>query len=135
VSPESASLAQQKMCAEQAKKMFEEDEESARQLGDKNEFRLADHTSHFDPQKNVCYVRIQTTTTSKTGPAESIAVSDAFERRLFALYVWTNTQGKKYWEVKPYRCEVHPPKQETIKCQSSEEFNALVEKWFGVVAE
>jgi hypothetical protein len=126
-----ATLAQQKLCAEQAKKAFDENEQEARQL--EQDFQpISDYTSHFDPQKNVCYVRITSTTATKTGVMNSDVVYDAFERRMFANYLWTNYSGKKYWEVKPSQCEVHPQQQSTVNCQSSEEFDNLVEKWFGV---
>jgi hypothetical protein len=123
-------LVQQKMCAEQAKKAFDENQQEARQLG--GDQPISDYTSHFDPQKNICYVRITSTTASKRGVTNSDVVYDAFERRLFGNYFWLNYDGKKYWEVKPAQCEVHPQQQPTVYCQSSEEFNDLVEKWFGV---
>lgn len=123
-------LTQQKICAEQAKKSFDEYEQQPPHSGEDNP--AADYTSHFDPQKNVCYVRISATTASKQSVTNSVVVYDAFERRVFANYFWVNSEGKKYWEVKPTMCEVHPQQQTTVYCHSSEEFNNLVEKWFGV---
>jgi hypothetical protein len=124
--PAHPTLAQQKMCAEQAKKAFDDDEQRSRQSGSKG--TLSDYTSHFDPEKNICYVRIN----SISATVISTIVYDAFERRLFASYGWVNANGKKFWEVKPMECKVLPPKIEPITCQSDDEFNALVEKWFGV---
>ncbi len=118
------------MCAEQAKKAFDEDQQQTRKLG--GDQPISDYTSHFDPQKNVCYVRISATTASKRGFTNSVVVYDAFERRAFATYLWMNYSGKKYWEVKPSECELHPLQQPAVYCESSEEFNGLVEKWFGV---
>jgi hypothetical protein len=123
-------LTQQKLCAEQAKKAFDEGQQQARQLG--GDSPISDYTSHFDPQKNVCYVRVSAVTASKRGVTNSVVVYDAFERRIFANFLWVNYSQKKYWEVKPSECEVHPPQLSTIHCQSSDEFNDLVEKWFGV---
>ena len=77
-----------------------------------------------------CYVRI-TSTLSKSG-VYGVVVYDAFERRVFASYSWSNYSKRSAPEVKPSVCEVHPPQQPTVYCQSSEEFNSLVEKWFGV---
>ena len=123
-------LTQQQLCAEQAKKAFDEDQQQARQLG--GDKPISDYTSHFDPQKNVCYVRISAATVSKRGVTNSVVIYDAFERRTFANFLWVNNSGKKYWEVKPLECEVHPQQQPTAYCNSSDEFNELVEKWFGV---
>ena len=122
-------LAQQKLCAEQAKKAFDEYRQGGKLGGDEP---MLDYTSHFDPQKNLCYVRINSTTMGKSGETISAIVYDAFERRVFASYAWVSYSGKKYWEVKPSECEVHPQQQPTVYCQSIEEFNDLVEKWFGV---
>ena len=124
-------LVQQKMCAEQAKKTFDDTQQQTRQLG--GDQPLSDYTSHFDPQSNICYVRIIAMTASKGGGVtNSDIVYDAFERRVFASYLWMNYSGKKYWEVAPSECEVHPPHQPPMSCRSSEEFNGLVEKWLGV---
>jgi hypothetical protein len=114
----------------QAKKFFDEYQQQAVQLeGDKP---ILDYTSHFDPQKDTCYVRINSGTAGEAGVISSSMVYDAFERRVFATYLWMNYSHKKYWEIKPTECEAHPQQQPTVYCQSSEEFNDLVEKWFGV---
>lgn len=120
-------LIQQKLCAEQAKKAFDEYEEGGHKPGE-----MSDYTSHLDVNKNVCYVRVSTTTATKQSVTNSVSVFDAFERRVFANYIWVNNSGKKYWEVKPLECDVHPQQQAIIYCQSSDEFDELVEKWFGV---
>jgi hypothetical protein len=130
--PPRPTLEQQKMCAEQARKDFDEDQRQYRESFGNTSSQLSDYTSHFDSQKNICYVRIDSTLTNGGVPSTAITVYDAFERRVYASYLWINSQKKKYWEVKPVECEIDPPKETKITCGSSEEFDQLVDKWFGV---
>jgi len=118
------------MCAEQAKKAFDEYQQEATQMG--GDKPMLDYASHFDPQKGVCYLRINSITASKRGVTNSAIVWDAFERRVFANFLWANYSGKRYWEIRPTQCELYPQQQPTVYCQSSDEFNDLVEKWFGL---
>ncbi len=124
------SLAQQKMCAEQAQKTFDDYKVETRSMAD--QIVRLDYTSHFDPRRNVCYVRIQHINLAGGVSTTSTFVLDAFERRIFANYGWSNPQHRPASEVTPLICEVHPPNQDKITCGSGDEFNALAEKWFGV---
>lgn len=119
--PHEASLAQQKMCDEQAAKRFREYTEKKEQF--------SSYTSHYDPSVNVCYVRIDRLV---DGPTTAINVLDAFEGRVYAGYIWTNPQHKNYSEVAPMECDITIPGKDKILCKSSDEFNALTEKYFGV---
>ena len=122
--PRAATLAQQKMCGEQARKKFREDNPKP------NDF--TGYTSHFDAAANVCYIMVHSVVTEKGVPSVSDVVYDAFEGRVYASYVWINSQGKKYWEVAPMECRVKPRGQAEITCKSSKQFDDLVEKNFGV---
>jgi hypothetical protein len=110
--PEAASLAQQKMCDEQARKRSHEDTHGT----------WDDYTSHYDPTVNVCYIRA----TIYVGGAVSHSVSDAFGGRLYAI--WASSQDKKAREL----CEIYIPSKPVQKCNSIEDFNELTEKYFGV---
>jgi hypothetical protein len=121
--PHIATLAEQKMCDEQALKRFHE-------YTEKNE-KFATYTSHYDPSVNVCYVRVNRVTADKF-PMDNSNVFDAFEGRMYASYMWMNPQGKKYWEVSPSDCEINIPGKDKIVCKSSDEFSELTEKYFGV---
>jgi len=125
-----SSLSDQKMCTTQAKKFFmETDFSNDSKPPLKNEF-----TSHYDAPKKVCYVRINYTT--RTPGRAEIAVGqyvfDAFEGRALASYIWISEKGKKFWEVKPMECWVKPIGGTKADCVSSEEFEAAVEKNFGL---
>jgi hypothetical protein len=43
-----------------------------------------------------------------------------------------NTEKKKYWEVAPVECYVKPLGHAKIQCKSNDEFETLVEKYFGI---
>jgi hypothetical protein len=118
--PEAASLAQQKMCDEQASKKFTENKHDT----------LDSYTSHYDPSVNVCYIRVDTVTGKPL--AVTAVVYDAFGGRVYANYAWINSQNKKYWEVSPMTCEIHIPGKPDENCKTDAEFDALTEKYFGV---
>jgi hypothetical protein len=128
--PRHSSLANQKMCAEQARKFYKEDTDFSTPGEDhvlKNEF-----TSHFDDASNVCYVRIDYNTIKNKQVTISSYVFDAFEGRGLASYIWFSEEGKKAWQVKPVECQVGPIRSETKYCTSSSEFETLVEQYFGL---
>lgn len=125
--PEAATLAQQKMCDEQAGKKFHEDERTALHVGEKP---LYSYTSHYDPMVNVCYVRVHSY--GGTPLMVSDVVYDAFGGRVYASYIWINSQNKKYWEVSPSECDIDIPGKLEEKCTTDTEFDELTEKYFGV---
>ncbi len=123
--PVAASLVQQKMCDEQAAKKFSENGHGA----------IDTYTSHYDPTVNVCYIRIHSS--AGNPPVVTDVVYDAFGGRLYANYMWVNSQDKRYWtkeywEVPPSTCEIHIPNKSVEKCKTAAEFDKLTEKYFGV---
>jgi hypothetical protein len=123
-----APLTQQKMCAEQAHKAFAWSHGSDKEAGNKG----WTYTSHFDASENICYVMEHNVSTTGGNPATSDVVFDAYESRTYASYIWINTEKKKYWEVPPMECSVKPRGQDEITCKSSEEFEKLIDKYFGI---
>jgi hypothetical protein len=122
-----ATLADQKMCAAQAKKFYNEDTGFATiQHATKNEF-----TSHYDPATKVCYVRIDITTFEDKKTTVSSYIFDAFEGRDVGTYIWFSDPRRKYWEVKPTLCNIKPPGKPKQTCGSTEEFEELADKYFG----
>lgn len=119
--PVAASLAQQKMCDEQAAKKFSENGHE----------KYDAYTSHYEPTVNVCYIRVNSTSVKKF-PIVTDVVYDAFGGRIYANYMWINSQNKKFWEVPPSKCEIYIPDKPVEKCNSAEEFNKLTGKYFGV---
>ena len=128
-----ATLTQQKMCADQARKFFSEYESGTQKSRDVVPDSYIDH---YDAKANVCYVAI----VSESSDGEqtiinSTKVFDAFEQTSYALYIWKSARVKKAWEVKPLWCTVEPRGQREITCNSEDEFNELVEKYFGLVVQ
>jgi hypothetical protein len=117
--PRQASLAQQKMCAEQARKIFHEDNPT------KPEHALTwQYTSHYEGRTNVCYIMTWEVTLEEKSTNISHAVYDAFEGREYASFIQI---GKDVME-----CEITPPSQDKIVCKTNDEFQHLVEKYFGI---
>jgi hypothetical protein len=127
--PEPASLAQQKMCDEQAGKKFKENKSD---FDDKKNPPIYNYTSHYDPSVNICYVRVDSLSADKGGSMVSDIVYDAFGGRVYATYTWINSEGKKYWEVAPTECDIDIPGKPEQQCKSDTEFDELTEQYFGV---
>ena len=123
-----APLSQQKLCAEEAQKAFNKSFK-AEQDGVSYEF-----TSHYDADANVCYVLVHGSgaTSKSSTPYVSYSLFDAIEGRTYGDYVWINSTQKKYWEVAPMVCSVSPRGGDKITCKSDDEFNQLIDKYFGI---
>jgi hypothetical protein len=122
--PHKATLAQQKMCDEQAAKRFNEYTTTRDRDQDS-------YTSHYDPAVNVCYVRINQLLAEGGTFSTSVTITDAFEGQVYASYFWSNPEKKKYWEVAPSDCQINVPGKDSLKCTSSDEFDDLTTKYFG----
>jgi hypothetical protein len=130
-----ANLSDQERCATQAAKSFRESDIS-------KPWKPSDHlhnvsppefTSHFDPAANVCYILVSMNYMDDNKTLwTNIVVWDAFEGRSYANYLWHTDKVKKYWEQLPMQCSVKPRGQEEILCKSSDEFDALIDKYFGI---
>jgi hypothetical protein len=122
--PQHAPLSQQKVCAEEAHKAFNEfyppDKSATAQ----------EFTSHYDTESRVCYILVHVA--RDAGLTVSYTVFDAVEGRSYASYIWVNPQKKKFWEVSPAECVIYPRGGEKIQCKDSDEFDALVDKYFGI---
>jgi hypothetical protein len=123
--PRLATLAQQKMCAEQSRKFFlDPDMEHKDWTG---------YTSHYEAKLNVCYVmiRVDAYLDKQHSPEfHSIAfmVFDAFEG-VQRAWMQRNAIGPKR---EPYECQVKPLGQKQIDCKTEEEFDVLAMKYFGI---
>jgi hypothetical protein len=129
--PQRATLAQQKTCDAQASKQFHDGRKLDGHLKE-DPSGLNGYTSHFDPSVNVCYVWVRWGKIDKNGASFADTISDAFEGRIYASYMWINLQGKQAAEVTPTICSVKPRGQDEITCKSEEEFVRLVDKYFGI---
>jgi hypothetical protein len=135
ISPEPAevtpTLTQQKMCAEQAKVSYDEYVKSPSPI--RVETIGTSYADHFDVKTTTCYVEIFYSFSIDRGATmtNSREVSDAFEGRVYASYMWSSDKVKKYWEVPPQVCSVKPRQEAELTCHSDAEFDKLVLKYFG----
>ena len=53
-------------------------------------------------------------------------LTDAYERRVYAIYIWIGQENKKHSEVPPIVCELIPSIADKRNCTSREEFDAFV---------
>lgn len=125
-----ASLDEQKRCDAQASKVYHDGRARDGYHGE-DSTGLNGYTSHFDPATNICYVWVRYGKVDGQNVTMADTISDAFEGRLYASYVWFNP-GKKAWEVEPTNCWVQPRKQARITCKNADEFDSLVDKYFGI---
>jgi hypothetical protein len=115
--PRQATLAQQKMCADQAKKVFAAQDD------------YTEYTSHYEAKTNVCYLWEARMTYDKTTLFYNDTVIDAFEGRQYAGFTQLRVNGGKHED--PTQCWVNVNGQLTT-CYDFAKFSELVEKYFGV---
>jgi hypothetical protein len=135
--PRLATLAQQKMCADQAKKFFDEADTLRKPPKPAIAILPASYVDHYDVKANVCYIAIETIESIDGGKTliYSTAVFDAFEQTAYADYSQTSDRVKNYSESKPpLVCAVEPQDQPEVTCKSEHEFNELIKKYFGLIA-
>jgi hypothetical protein len=122
------------MCADQAKKFFG-DLVTPKTSKTAVDAVLASYIDHYDPNENICYVAIVRNDPSgrNKGLTYSTDVFDAFEGTSYAAYTQLSDNIKAGIEVKPPLCSVDPRGQRQIICKSEDEFDGLVEKYFGLI--
>jgi hypothetical protein len=127
----SQSLDDQERCATQARRAFVEWEADAKKGpgADRFEVLSMDYESHFNLKMKKCLMLIESTSAMKISngnTSTSATLMDAFERHVYASYIWISHPTKKYWEVPPADCELIPSLTEKKNCASREEFDAFV---------
>lgn len=120
-SEKSATLDLQAKCAEQAKKAFERTG-----LGEKD---LAGYQNHYSNKFNRCFVEIESTAPLGANFVTTKTLLDAFEEKVYGLYMWKSDNVKKYWEVSPMACHVISVAGEKVLCHSDDEFEQLAKAY------
>src|SRR5258708_23424681 len=116
-----SAMAQQKMCADQAKKFFNDND-----YFKSNPFNS--YTNHYDAKTSVCYVLILIDKRVAIG-AIADEVYDAFE----GTQVGRIERKEQYDGLDhTYACHVKPLGEEGIRCETRNEFFNLVKKHFGL---
>jgi hypothetical protein len=128
-----STLAQQKMCAEQADKFFH-DLVSPGAPRKPIDSLVASYVDHYDMKAKARYVAITRNQPSGKDFIYSTTVFDAFEGTGYATYIQTSDRVIAGSPVKPpLWCSIEPRGQQRVTCKSAEDFDRLVEKYFGVV--
>jgi hypothetical protein len=121
----------QAMCATQARKAFQEWEiertKSEKKFGGTDV--SSDYQSHYNTKLKKCLILIEATSMLGDQASTSVDLSDAYERRIYASYLWISKQGKKYWEVPPSSCELIPSLRQKTSCTTREEFDDFVAQY------
>ena len=117
-----ANLADQRMCAVQAQKRFDEYVNSVPPKDRAGSTITV--TNHFDPKLRVCYVAIHNYFPDEGGLGEMMDVSDAFENTLVGSFMGTVSSAQK---VTVFNCIVAD-----VDCHSAQEFRQAVRQKLGM---
>jgi hypothetical protein len=124
------SLQEQGMCADQARKTFQEDSRQwdidDKRLNLGQQTISLDYQSHYNTKLKRCLILTTRVYDSGGHTVTSINLYDANERRDYGYYLWQTHPTKKYWEVPPISCQLVPNYGQTNYCKSQEEFDAFV---------
>jgi hypothetical protein len=96
----------------------------------------AGFVNHYNEKMNSCFMVISSTDT-KISPGNvfmNFTLVDAFEGKVFGNYIWRSDPVKKYWEVKPFMCDITLPSGEKKVCHSDAEFKELIKVYMGDMA-
>lgn len=118
-------LASRKLCAEQAKRTFDEDGP------DPNEGETRGFTNHFNASTGKCAIEIQTINLKTE--TETLFVEDAFERRSYGFYIGTLPHDGRPDKVR--RCSVTTLADEHEQCASREGFIYAVAPYMGSTSQ
>ena len=115
----------QATCAAQARKAFNKFEREWNTDPAVKAFKppSTDYQSHYNTKLKKCLMLI---TMMGNQSQTSVYLSDAYERRIYASYLWFSHEIKEYWEVPTITCELIPSLREKKHCNSREEFDAFV---------
>jgi hypothetical protein len=89
----------------------------------------SDYQSHYNTKLKKCLLLIEATRMLGGENMTTVYLSDAYERRPYANYMWMSRKDKKYWEVPPTECELVPSLRNKRNCTSREEFDAFVAEY------
>lgn len=122
-----ASLAEQKLCSEQAEKVFKK--------WASRDSLASSFQSRYDPSQSICYVEMDEGEPLPRGL--SFVIVDAFGNTTYGNYEdsWRKSEDSGPNEEKPLVCWVKPPgpgSESKILCGSVHEFNDLVVKFFDI---
>lgn len=125
----SQSIDLQQKCASQARIAYQESElenrEQSTKLGALSTSSSAYH-SHYNTRLQKCLMLIDQNQALGDQMSTGATLTDAYDRRLYAIYIWIGQESKKHSEMTPIVCELIPSFPDKRNCTSREEFDAFV---------
>jgi hypothetical protein len=125
----SQSIDLQGKCASQARIAYQESEREDREQSTKLGALFmgsSAYQSHYDTKLQKCLMLIDQTQALGDQMWTGATLTDAYERRVYAVYIWISQENKKYSEVPPIVCELIPFLADKRNCTNREEFDAFV---------
>jgi hypothetical protein len=123
-----ATLAEQKMCSEQADQIIHNRIISGNDQG----LYTYDGVSHYDASTGICYMEISRHRRDQYAEETIRDIQDAFGGGGVGYFGQIIAATYRDFPHKPFSCKIYPPGQPEIKCTSEEEFNDLALKYFGI---
>jgi hypothetical protein len=125
----SQSIDLQEKCASQARMAYQESEREdrgqSRMLGALATGSSA-YQSHYNAKLQKCLMLIDQTQAVGDQASTGATLTDANERRVYAVYIWLGSENEKHSELPPIVCELIPSFGDRRICTSREEFDAFV---------
>jgi hypothetical protein len=118
--PRQATLAQQKICADQARKFFLDPEMERK--------TWVEYSSHYDTKANVCYVMVRSDLFVAGKHSIGFQVFDAFEGIERGHLDYSADEP----DHRVSGCTIRLAGQKRTYCNTVDEFDALVIKYFGI---
>ena len=131
-----ASLQEQVICTAQAERYFKNSVYSGYNTVN-NPAKYTVFVSHYDAGNQICFVGIEAIWNVPGGVSGNVLreerfVYDAIGGRHYATFSWHSGEGRKYWEVPPFKCHITTISGEIINCKDHNEFDQLARKTFGI---
>jgi hypothetical protein len=125
----SQSIDLQEKCALQARMAYQESERE-----DRGQLKMlgalptgsSAYQSHYNAKLQKCLMLIDQTQAVGDQVSTGATLTDANERRVYAVYIWLGLENEKLSELPPIVCELIPSIAEKRICTSREEFDAFV---------
>ena len=89
--------------------------------------KLATYSNHYNEKLQKCFMQIQTTTQESGADVTFETVTDPFESKGYAEFIWK--VDHKSGDSKSMRCSALLPSGEAITCTSPEEFDEIIQQY------
>lgn len=84
------------------------------------------YQSHYNAKLQKCLILIEQTQSVGDQASIGATLTDANDRRVYAVYIWLGSDTEKHSELSPIVCELIPSFGDRRICASRQEFDAFV---------